>query len=83
MVENGGASSGKGLHMTGEDRDRLTRIETTVDLLKVELLGNGQPGRCAYHSQRLRSLERWRWLMVGAGTVVGFFGGLAMKLLAR
>jgi hypothetical protein len=71
------------MSLTTEDHDRLTRIETTLESLKSELCGNGQPGRCARESIRLAKLERWQSRMMGVLATLGILGPLAAALLAR
>jgi len=44
----------------------IGEVRTIVDRLDRELLGNGQPGRCAAHASRLSRLERWRSWHMGA-----------------
>lgn len=51
--------------------DRLARIETKMDMY---LTGH------ADHESRIRSLEKARWLLVGAGTIGG---GLMGELVSR
>lgn len=71
--------------MTTADRDRLIAIETTVNDLKRELLGNGQPGKIALHGSRISKLENWRSYVTGSLvviaavlTAVGTIGGILL-----
>jgi hypothetical protein len=49
--------------MADEILQRLVRIETKLD----GILREGRD-----HETRLRSVEKWRWLIVGGGAVVIF-----------
>lgn len=49
--------------------ERLARIETKLDMLLTRLTD---------HETRLRALEAWRWLQVGAAAAAG---GAASKLV--
>lgn len=48
------------------DSERLARIEVLLE----QLVGNGQPGRCAIHSKRIARVESWRNYMAGAIAVI-------------
>lgn len=54
-----------------EDHDCLVRLDKTVDLLRHELLGNGQPGRCISHGRRIGRLELWMSRVNGAIAILG------------
>ncbi len=47
---------------------KLTLLETMM----VDLAGNGQPGRIQRLEDKVRALDRWFWLMMGGGAVVGW-----------
>lgn len=56
----------------------LSRIETSQNNMKTELLGNGQPGRIQRietnvdrHEKDLGSLNKTKWIAIGALVVVG------------
>ena len=66
--------------MTQLDSDRLQRIETSLETLMHELMGNGQPGWCAVQSKRLDLLETWRAYVAGALAVVGFLATAAIAI---
>ena len=51
--------------------ERLGRIDTRLANLEKHLLGNGQPGACASHADRLRKLESWRSYIAGAVAMLG------------
>ena len=48
------------INLTGDDRDILMQIATTVERMDYELFGNGQPGRLQKMEDRLKSLETTR-----------------------
>lgn len=55
-----------------EDRERLARIEVKLDQIRESLPD---------HETRIRSLEKWRWWLAGAGGAVGSaIAWLASKL---
>jgi hypothetical protein len=60
------------------DHDLLIRVATKLE----ELVGNGQPGRCASHSNRIRKLEQWRSYLAGAIAVLSFLGMVGGGILA-
>jgi hypothetical protein len=64
--------------MTTEER--LGRIDERLEHLEHELLGNGQAGRCAYHSSSIQSLNRWRSRITGALAVLSllFFAAITI-----
>ncbi|HEV8384006.1 MAG TPA: hypothetical protein VGQ11_03975 [Candidatus Acidoferrales bacterium] len=47
---------------------KLTLLETMI----VDLAGNGQPGRIQRLEDKVRAHDRWLWLMMGGGAVVGW-----------
>jgi hypothetical protein len=58
-------------HITPRERalttdERLGRIDERLERLEHELLGNGQPGVVQRIEARLRSLEGWRSMLLGA-----------------
>lgn len=67
--------------MTTEER--LGRIDQRLERLEHELLGNGQPGRCANHARRLAKLELWRSGIVGVVSLLGALlgAGLLMPMI--
>lgn len=50
--------------------DALARVETKVDDLREDKRD---------HETRIRSLERWRWVLVGGGVVIIFVVRLVLK----
>ena len=46
------------------------------------LLGNGQPGLCAQHSDRIARLERWRAWLTGALAVLGLLWTATVTVFA-
>lgn len=67
--------------------ERQARVETLVQSLHADLKGNGQPGRCTLHGNRLTVLESWRSWMSGAlwgmGAIAGVCGAGALWLLQQ
>lgn len=55
---------------------------TVVESMQKTLLGNGQPGRCAEHGERIARLERWRSWLTGALGVLGFLWAAAITVFA-
>jgi hypothetical protein len=55
--------------------ERLARIETIVERLDHQMLGNGQPGVIAQHDARLTSLETSRAKLAGGVTAVSLVAG--------
>lgn len=51
--------------------ERLVRIETTLEVLKVRLLGNGQPGDLQKFDMRIDNLEDSRARVRGAMWAMG------------
>lgn len=85
LVRNEGRDAEIALHAETlkEDHDRLVKMETILDLLRAQLLGNGQPGRCARESTRLSALERWQARIMGALAALALLAPLAGALLAK
>lgn len=52
--------------------ERLAAIETSVDMLVHELLGNGQPGAIEKLNDRIHVLESWFWRAAGATAIIIF-----------
>jgi hypothetical protein len=50
------------------DHDLLIHIAGKVEVL----VGNGQPGRCAEHNERLVKIEGWREKIIGGARVAGW-----------
>jgi hypothetical protein len=63
---------------TRTDSERLARIETLLD----QLVGNGQPGRCSVHSQRIRKLEVWKGWITGALALLSLMTAAAVTIVA-
>jgi hypothetical protein len=63
--------------------ERLVRIETVVGEIKDRLFGNGQEGELARVKTRLRTLERFRWLILGMVMLLVAVSGIAAALLNR
>lgn len=51
--------------------ERLVRIETTLEVLKTRLLGNGQPGDLQKFDTRIDNLEESRSRVRGALWAIG------------
>jgi hypothetical protein len=47
-----------------------TATRTVLEGMQKTLLGNGQPGWCAQHCNRIAQLERWRSWVTGALAVI-------------
>ncbi len=60
----------------------VTATRTTVEGMQKTLLGNGQPGRCAEHGERIARLERWRSWLTGALAVLGVLWTAAVTVFA-
>lgn len=52
--------------MSSSDHELLIRIDERVEVMWKQMMGNGQPGKCAVHEIRISSLERWRSKANGA-----------------
>lgn len=68
------------------DTERLVAIETTVNDIKLRLLGNGQPGeidklhaRINGIGKRVMKLENWRWWVVGIAVGLGVAMGVGLR----
>ena len=59
----------------------MAATRVVVERLEKTLLGNGQPGRCAEHADRIARLERWRSWMAGALAVVGILWVAAVTIV--
>ena len=59
-----------------------TATRTVVEGMQRTLLGNGQPGRCAEHGQRIARLERWRSWIAGVIAVLGVLWAAAVTVVA-
>ena len=59
-----------------------TATRTVVEGMQRTLLGNGQPGRCAEHGQRIARLERWRSWITGVLAVLGVLWAAAVTVVA-
>jgi hypothetical protein len=55
---------------------------TVVESMQKTLLGNGQPGRCAEHGERIARMERWRSWLTGALGVLGVLWAAAITVFA-
>jgi hypothetical protein len=55
--------------------ERLARIEALLEELRHDLLGDGGPGRIHMIEVRLRNLEKFRWMIVGAFILLGLIAG--------
>jgi hypothetical protein len=55
------------------DHDRIIAIETTVNQLKSQLIGNGQPGTVPSLSKRVGRLEFYLALAIGGFLVIVWF----------
>jgi hypothetical protein len=60
----------------------MAATRAVVERLEKTLLGNGQPGRCAEHADRIARLERWRSWMAGALAVIGILWVAAVTIVA-
>jgi hypothetical protein len=60
----------------------VTATRTVVEGMQKTLLGNGQPGRCAEHGDRIARLERWRSWLTGALGVLGVLWAAAVTVFA-
>lgn len=58
-----------------EIRERLARIETTLQRIDHDLLGNGQPGAIKRHEDRIQSLETSRHRFMGGVTAMSLVAG--------
>ena len=59
----------------------IAGTRAVVERLEKTLLGNGQPGRCAEHAERLARLERWRSWITGALAVIGILWAAAVTIV--
>jgi len=62
--------------------ERLARIDERLENLEHQLLGNGQPGRCAIHEKEITSLILWRSRLAGALAIVGVLWGASVAVAA-
>jgi hypothetical protein len=60
----------------------ITTSHTILEGMQKTLLGNGQPGKCALHGERIARLERWRSWLAGALAVIGLLWGGTVTVLA-
>ncbi len=65
--------------MSGTDQDVA---EVLVAIARVEVKLDQALSVGADHEVRLRSLERWRWTLAGAGALAGAVAGSVGGLLA-
>ena len=54
------------------DHDMIVKTETTVLDMKLQLIGNGQPGRISIIEKRVGRLEFYLAIAIGAGTIIGW-----------
>lgn len=60
--------------MSQEDHDLLVKIDTKLDVAI---------NRVDDHEIRIRSLERHRWLWIGAATAAGMLADPILRMLGR
>jgi hypothetical protein len=74
----------------------IREIRSTVETLVAEttetrtiligtqktLLGNGQPGRCSVHTDRIDKLERWQSWVTGGLAIAGLLWGAITAIIA-
>jgi hypothetical protein len=60
-----------------EQGERLSKAEVSI---KHGIDGNGQPSQLAMQDERLRSLENWRWKLVGAWSAITIISTVLVKL---
>lgn len=59
------------------DHDLLITIDERLGNLSRQLFGNGQSGVITRLSDRVRRLEKFHWLVIGAVVAVSFLLGLS------
>lgn len=76
----------KGEEAQAELQKTLFSLQRTIDSLETKI--NGHVEQCVQqreevktNDKRLRTLEQWRWISIGAGAAVGTAGGNALKLI--
>lgn len=60
----------------------MSATRAVVENMQKTLLGNGQPGRCAEHGERIARLERWRAWLTGALAVLGILWTATVTVFA-
>ena len=65
-------------HMLAE----IASTRTLLESMQKTLFGNGQPGLCRLHSDRIARLERWRSWLAGALAVLGLLWSGTVTVLA-
>ena len=60
----------------------MSATRAVMETMQKSLLGNGQPGRCALHSERIARLERWRSWLTGALAVLGILWTATVTVFA-
>lgn len=60
----------------------MSATRAVMETMQKTLLGNGQPGRCAQHSERIARLERWRAWLTGALAVLGILWTATLTVFA-
>lgn len=60
--------------MTDDALERMVRVETKVDILL---------GRRDDHETRLRSLEQFKWKLIGWAGGAGVIAGIVVQIVAR
>lgn len=57
--------------------DSADRIALALERVATKL--EGLVDKVEDHESRVRGLERWRWILVGAGSVIGAIGAWIAK----
>lgn len=69
--------------MEKSDHDLLIELHTMVEEMRGRLFGNGQPGKCRMHDDRISRLELWRSGIVGVLIFLSAASGVVMFALSH